>query len=510
MSALDKVPAIICGRGAYILTKHLTPEQVTYIQTTFTIKNKNIMGFWDITKCYSFRRINKDPCLVFPRFGLRKICKRIPLRSSSQITEGRQETFAITAEFRGNQRIVFDELMSTYFDDGQVRKGLAGAIINLEPGQGKTFLGMQVIAHLGLRTVIVTHNELILKQWYAAISEFMPGTNIGLWYGKKKTATAASSIIITIINSAHNYEEWDSIGLCIFDEAQLYCSKGRAEIFDKCQSTYMLGLSATPEERKEKQDNSYKIIQWQIGPVLDASQVDGYTTEDIPFKGEVRMVKYRGHPDHIETQINEALEIVSNPKMIKQLTEDRFRTRLVINLARDIIAEPGVNLFIFANRRSYLEEIYAELTAQMQRGEFAISANPMFLTNDAEGALISTIMGNSAEEKVAEAEVHSRIILTTYQYFGVGKSIPRMNAMIVATPFRTGSKQYIGRIFRLGSDYSIVRKIIDIVDWDTTLKSQWYARKKFYIEKEYPITIKEIKWSDPGLADMVANDPSRE
>jgi superfamily II DNA or RNA helicase len=251
----------------------------------------------------------------------------------------------------------------------------------------------------------------------------------------------------------------------------------------------MLGLTATPEDRKERQDGTYKIIQWHIGPVLDAAEVDGYTVDDIPFQGRVRMVKYRGHPDYTETLINERLEIVSNSKMIAQLAQDPYRIKLVVRLTQEVISEAGINLFIFANRRSYLEDIHARLV------EIHGTA-PLFFTNAVEEAAIMTIMGNSTHDAVAAAEAHSRIILTTYQYFGVGKSIPRMNAMILATPFRTGSKQYIGRIFRLGSDYSIVRNIIDIVDWDTTLKSQWYSRKKYYAEKEYPINTEQVSWDE--------------
>jgi superfamily II DNA or RNA helicase len=480
------VIAYICHKGAYIFVKDLSTKELNYIHTTFTIKNKTIMGFWDITKYYSYYKVNNEPCILVPRFGLRIICKKIKLIARNQIQAGLPARFKITAKFRGNQKIVFDELISTYFHSKQVKKGLAGAIIKLQAGQGKTFLGLQIIAYLKMKTFIVVHNELILKQWHKTIIENMPNVKVGLYYGKIKTEN--SDITIGIINSALNYEKWHEIGLCIFDEAHLYSSKGRAEIYNMCQSTYMLGLSATPEDKKEKLDNSYKLIQWQIGPILDAVTISGYTEEDIPFQGQVRVVKYRGHPDYTHTLINEALEIVSNSKMINQLTQDPYRIKLVTKLAREIILQPNTNLFIFANRRSYLQDIHARLIEETN------DDNILFLTDDNEHDVVMTIMGQSNEDDVARAEINSRIILTTYQYFGVGKSIPRMNAMLLATPFKTGTEQYIGRIFRLGSDYTIVRNIIDIVDWDVTLKSQFYSRRKFYNKKEYPIETEEVTW----------------
>jgi hypothetical protein len=48
----------------------------------------------------------------------------------------------------------------------------------------------------------------------------------------------------------------------------------------------------------------------------------------------------------------------------------------------------------------------------------------------------------------------------------------------------------------LGGDYASVRKIVDIVDWSTHMKSQWYLRKKYYDEKKYPITEKKVKWGE--------------
>jgi hypothetical protein len=86
---------------------------------------------------------------------------------------------------------------------------------------------------------------------------------------------------------------------------------------------------------------------------------------------------------------------------------------------------------------------------------------------------------------------------------GTGKSIPKMDAIILATPRRRKSRQYIGRIFRLGSNYDITRKIVDIVDWATPLKSQWYQRKLYYDEKKFPITEKKIKYTELK-AEMIA------
>ena len=478
------VPVYIIKSGAYCLIKDLNEKYEGIIKSTFTIRNKNIMGYFDVIKCYSYKKAGGEPCIIFPRFGPLFLKNKIPIIVNNNIPTGQSIIFNISAKFAGNQEIVFNKIFKKHFDRKSAESGAAGSIINLEAGQGKTFIGLHIIAKLQLKTAIIVHSELMLHQWIKVISEWMPNANIGQWYAKKKID---GDIVICIINSAFSYENWIDIGLCIFDEAHLYCSKKRSNIFKFCQSTYMLGLSATPDEKKEKQDNTYKIIQWEIGPILDAASLEGYTATAAPFRGTVKMIKYKGHPNYIETQINEKLELVSNPKMIQQLIEDPYRIKLVVKLAKNIIQNSvDTNLFIFADRRIYLENIHEHLN------------NSQYLTCADEEIKLnaSIIMGGSKSNDVDYAERNSKIILTTYKYFGTGKSVPKMNAMILATPFKTGSKQYINRIFRLGSDYSIVRQIIDVVDWSTTLKSQWYWRKRYYNEKQYPITVQDVSWNE--------------
>jgi hypothetical protein len=80
-----------------------------------------------------------------------------------------------------------------------------------------------------------------------------------------------------------------------------------------------------------------------------------------------------------------------------------------------------------------------------------------------------------------------------------------MTAIVLTTPRRNGSKQIIGRILRRGSDESIIREIVDIVDMRCNLHSQYYDRKKIYIEKGYDITTIKIS-TDLNSNDLNSND----
>ena len=272
-------------------------------------------------------------------------------------------------------------------------------------------------------------------------------------------------------------------GYVILDEIHEYCSKTRKQIYTRAQSTFMLGLSATPDERDDGLD---QVNIWNCGDILDACKLDGYTMDDIPFKGAVTMVKYKGPLEHTKTIINEKLELLSVPKMITQFCEDPYRMQLIINLVIEL-RKKRKNVFIFADRRNFLQAIGDELH------KYKITNKTI---TDSDDINYKRLVGGATSSEIKYAENISDVILTTYQFMGTGKSIPKMDSIILTTPRKKKSKQYIGRIFRLGSNYDSVREIIDIVDWNTPLKSQWYTRKKYYTEKEYPITVREVSYTE--------------
>jgi hypothetical protein len=71
-----------------------------------------------------------------------------------------------------------------------------------------------------------------------------------------------------------------------------------------------------------------------------------------------------------------------------------------------------------------------------------------------------------------------------------------MTALVRASPRRNGSTQIDGRILRRGSDESILRQTVDIVDINTGLRSQVTDRRKAYKLKGYPIIKLHASWED--------------
>lgn len=470
------------------------------LNSFFTIHVSMINGY--IKHISNTTRLATD--ILFPRFGLLKYlsenCKNYRISNKVSDGESPKVKFKWEGAYKNNQPIIAKHIMKKCFSETSRASGNAGLILNLEAGQGKSFTAAGLMQELKKKTLVICHNTTIMNQWIKLLRTSYPNNTVGHYYGKLRED---GDIVVGVLNSllmdklyigpttpntkiktVGPDEFFKRFGLVVLDEVHEYSGKCRKKIYQRAQCQYMMGLSATPDEKMYKMDN---VNTWNCGTILDASTLPGYSVDDIPFKGEVTMIKYRGPPTHTKMIMNEKLEVVNFAGMVNQICDDPYRTHTIVKAVFEL-RKSNNNIFIFADRRSYLSKIKDEMDI------FNIATQMLVEEKDAESVI--QLMGGSSAIDLERAREHCNVILSTYQYLGTGASIPKMDAIVLTTPRKTKSKQYINRIFRLGSNYSIVRQIIDIVDWSTCMKSQWYQRKKYYNEKEYPITISNVDWND--------------
>lgn len=122
-------------------------------------------------------------------------------------------------------------------------------------------------------------------------------------------------------------------------------------------------------------------------------------------------------------------------------------------------------------------------------------------------APVSILRGGVARDAVSNARaLRAHVVLTTYGFSRRGISLPDMTALVLASPRRNGSTQTLGRIERRGSDESILRAVVDIVDVCTGLRSQASERKRAYIAKGYPVS--RVQCSYEEFAPLLLGDPA--
>lgn len=162
--------------------------------------------------------------------------------------------------------------MENWIDNGY--KG-----IDIVPtGNGKTISAIQKILKLRKNTLIVVKTEVLMKQWYDEIKEFVDidEDKIGFFYGSKKEI---KNITIGIINSLSksDIDFTEHFSMCVYDEIHNYSSDTFVTFLENNNFQYKIGLTAT----LKRQDGGHNYLLELLGGVnyrLDekTSKEDGY------------------------------------------------------------------------------------------------------------------------------------------------------------------------------------------------------------------------------------------
>lgn len=481
-------------------------EGLKKIQNKFIIRYKSPIGTYYITKLLYFIH---DEIIIFPRFlGFKLLNLKIIDKIENNILKGESIKLNYIGKSNQNQINIINHIFENIYTNQNINLGKAGLTLKVLAGFGKTFIAMDLMSRINKKTLIIVPNTYLLKQWVELLTKYFPNNTIGEYYGKKKKD---GDIIVGIINSlindkfelkdpinkkikyTYSYEDFfEQFGFIILDESHIYCTDIFKVIYNRFQSTYMLGLSATPNERNNKCD---LISHAHIGEVLDAHQLPNFIHSDIKFQAEVNIIKYNAPDEYIKVHINPTTNMVCVPQIIEDLINDEYRNKLILNELFNLF-DLKLNIFVFSERRGHLEYLYNEFNCLLEEkynSEFQdyISIPELNINNNL------VLYGGSSDEDIQNAKEKSNIIFTTYSYSSTGVSIDKMNAVILSTPRKSKARQIIGRIFRLNKNNNHIKRIIiDIVDNKTILKNQLYNRMSAYKERESTIIKKNINFDE--------------
>ncbi|MFA7287104.1 MAG: DEAD/DEAH box helicase family protein, partial [Patescibacteria group bacterium] len=405
------------------------------------------------------------------------------------------------------------------------------AYLQMDTGLGKSRVGCAVIARLGMPALVVVPTKSIAAGWVDEFAEIFPDLRVGMFANPPKTSKKKPAgpdthdVVIIIINTFYEKdpEFLHGFGVIVLDEAHEYHSKEFSRALWLCQTKAVLGLSATPDVNPTGMD---KYIYLHLGaPILQAS-IPGFDVGDVQFRGVVRVVEYAGSPAHCGNVVT-AAGTMSAIMTIGAVIRDEARLRLVvaeiIRLHDLHLTAPAAELaalglgprpeeaatpkhpagvvrrhgvFVFAEHREYLIAIRDALLARVAAEDIdapEIDAAPVAVA----APEVSVLRGGVAKADMTRAKrAGAHIVLTTYGFSRRGVSLADMTSIVAATPRRNGSRQLLGRFLRRGSDESIVRQMVDIVDVRTGLKSQLTERMKEYRVKKYPVSRVKCSWED--------------
>jgi superfamily II DNA or RNA helicase len=361
----------------------------------------------------------------------------------------RPEPVKISTKFNGKLR---DETHQNDALDAALKAG--HGVLSLPCGFGKTTVSLAIACKLGYRTMIVVHKEFLANQWRERIQQFCPGASIGIVQQDKKETEC--DFVIAMLQSLslkeYSFSDFDSIGTLIVDEAHHICAKVFSQSLFKMCPKHVFGLSATPTRK----DGLTKVLHWFMGPTF--FEVERKNQEQVEvFPIEYRCDRFQDPPPC--TRFGK----LSLATMITELTEDRQRNIVILQLIKDIVKTTR-QVLVLSDRRHHCEVMHQSFKKTS-----------------------GLYMGGMKEADLAESS-KKRIIFATFSQAHEGLDIPTLDTVILATP-KSDIVQSIGRIMRETKGKKNNPHIYDIFDQWSICHAMYKKRLKVYKQGGFHIPI---------------------
>ena len=331
-------------------------------------------------------------------------------------------------------------------------------VLSLPCGYGKTTVSLAIACKLGYRTMIVVHKQFLADQWRERIQQFCPGATIGIVRQDKKEVNC--DFVIAMLQSLslkeYSYDDFDTIGTLIVDEAHHICAKVFSQSLFKMCPKHIFGLSATPERK----DGLTKVLHWFMGPTFFAVERKNQDQVEV-FPITFDSPSYKNPPPSMRNGK------ISMPNMITYLVEDRVRNKMLVELVKK--ASSGTRqLLVLSDRR-----LHCELLHQC------------FPTTS------GLYMGGMKEAALQESS-KKKIIFATFSQAHEGLDIPTLDTVILASP-KSDITQSIGRIMRETKGKKNNPHIYDIHDPWSVFTAMFYKRSKIYRNGGFKINGKIVE-----------------
>jgi superfamily II DNA or RNA helicase len=331
-------------------------------------------------------------------------------------------------------------------------------VLEAPPGAGKTVMALAVIARRRQPALVIVHTKELMYQWHKRSCEFLdiPEDSIGLMGDGNNRM--GDKLTIAIINSLYKVidDVKPLIGHLVVDECHHTPSRTFTEAVSVFDSTFMLGLSATPYRR----DKLTKIIYFYLGD--RAHQINSHELQAIDKIMRAKLIIRH-------TNCAYFFDADEYQYMISALVNDATRNKLIVEDVVTRAGEPesGIALVI-SDRVSHCKELFKAISG---RGVKACLLTGSVQTKE-RGRIVEDLNCHQA-----------KVLVATAQLIGEGFDLKQLSSIFLATPVKfTGRvKQYIGRILRVteGKEDAL---IFDYLDTNGMLKNSFQSRMSAYYD----------------------------
>jgi len=321
-----------------------------------------------------------------------------------------------------------------------------GGIMQAVTGAGKTVMALDIACQLGLKTLIVVPRSSLVEQWRLQIMKWTDcdEDDIGLIQGSKRIYKNKKFTIAMIHTLAQQFDKYENeifhaFGTVIFDECHVVGAETFSLTAPLFRSRWRIGLSATPR----RADEMDQVFYWHIGQVVSRFA-------KLQAKARVRVIKYHGHDTGHEGCIWAGK--LNLGRYLNRVVKSQPRLQLLANCV-NTLNENQHDILVLSDRISHLRALRLKIL------EMGVKSEDI-------GFLIG-----------GQKDLTKRIILGTYGSAGMGVDIPRLSALVLATP-RADIEQAVGRVLRQGTPF-----IVDIADTYSHIMQAWGAKRAKYYRK---------------------------
>jgi superfamily II DNA or RNA helicase len=344
------------------------------------------------------------------------------------------------------------------------------AFLKLHCGAGKTCISIYIATKIKLKTLIVVHRVVLMKQWADSIAAFTDcKSKVVVIKANDPIPTDSEFYIINVVNVfKRSNVDFMQFGFVVFDECHIMGSPKAMFAFRSFSPKFMLGLSATPY----REDGMHAVTERYLG--------DAYIEKQMKHPHIVYKVNYKPHINYGTDEFITSLGKLNWTKIINHQAMDDVRNELIIRIVTD---HPTRTFLVLCKRVEQCHFICESLKRL--------------------NASCDVFTGNSKT-----LDYTARVLVSTYNKSGVGFDHPHLDALIIATDVKAMIEQYHGRIFRRKDCKPI---LFDIVDDFGPFHVHYAMRRKYYIQtgaviRRYTTDAEDEHVTDSSNAARVLDD----
>ncbi len=399
-------------------------------------------------KYYNF----DDGTMIMPRgylYHLAGLLDRYDIKY--KIKDGTRKLPSVPFTFRGSLR---DYQIQAMADVLEVQEG----VLEMPPGAGKTTVALRIIAERQQPALVIVHTKELLYQWRARACQFLDMTEGEVGLIGDGHRRIGKRLTVALINSLYKAidEVRPAVGHLVVDECHHTPARTFVDAVGLFDSTYMLGLSATPYRR----DRLTKVIYLYMG-----DRVHQVLPQDLQAQNHIMTARLIVR----ETGFDYPDPAGDYQGCIQAMVEDPDRNKLIVSdVIDEVRTRRGGIALVLSDRVSHCEELFRSISALGVKACMLTGSVPV----KERARLVDELNGNQAQ-----------VLVATVQLIGEGFDLKQLSSIFLATPIKFSGrvKQSVGRVLRTheGKEEAL---IYDYLDLPGVLRASFRSRCRTYAE----------------------------